>query len=100
MPQLKKIVTANSDLNRVQDAIKTAYDELVSMPFKNTQTISVPFVAPATDTTVFHALGRVPEGFVVVDNTAAAVIYRNGDATGKTITLRASAATVAKIVLY
>ena len=99
MPVLNKIITKDPDLGRVQDAIKVAYDGLVNVPFTQTQLIDVAFSAGGTDKTVPHSLGRVPQGFIVVDKNAASDIYRT-QWNASSIVLRASAIANVRIMLF
>lgn len=77
MPVLKKIITKDEELNRVQDAIKVAYDPLVAVPFTKNQIVTINFPVANTDVPIAHSLPSVPQGFVVLDVTANAVIYRS-----------------------
>jgi hypothetical protein len=99
MPVLKKIITNDSDLGRVQDAIKTAYDGLVNVPFTQVQFVDVAFIASATDTTVPHSLGRTPQGFIVVDKNVASDVYRTSW-TSSNLVLRASAISNVRLMLF
>jgi hypothetical protein len=90
MPVLKKIIAKDDELNRVQDAIKVAYDPLVAVPFTKNQTVTVNFPVANTDVPIAHSLSSTPQGFVVLDITANAVIYRKAW-DKSTITLRSTA---------
>lgn len=99
MPVLKKIIAKDEELNRVQDAVKVAYDGLTAVPFTQNQTVTATLPS-ATNTEIPHSLGRVPNGFIVLDKTAAADIYRVSW-TSTVITLRSTAlVTGVKILLF
>lgn len=99
MPVLRKIVTKDTDLGRVQDAIKVAYDGLVNIPFTQVQFIDIDFAVAGSSTTIPHSLGRVPQGFFVVDKNVATDVYRiSWDASN--IVLRASAISIVRIMLF
>ena len=61
----------------------------------------IEFPDSSTVKTIEHNLGRLPDGFLVIDRDASAVIYRPSDAryefTDKKIFLKASAAATATI---
>lgn len=95
---LKKIVSANSDLNRIQDAIRQAYDFLTADPFAKRQTIDVAVTVAGT-VEVPHALGRVPTGWVVVDRNSAATVYRSAWS-ATSISLVFSGAQSARVIVF
>lgn len=60
---------------------------------------SISFEA-ATDKTISHGLNRVPQGWIVIDKTGNADIWRSGEWTSNTITLKANVAVTASIWVY
>lgn len=98
MPVLRKIITGNQDLDRVQDSIKDAYDPLTKSVLVGAQVIVTPVATAGT--VVPHNLGRLPKGWLVIDNTTAAYFWRSAW-DSMTITLKASsAATTVTILVF
>lgn len=52
------------------------------------------------DNVINHKLGRQPQGWVIVDIDAAAVIYRSAEMTPKTLTLNSDADCTVSIYVY
>lgn len=99
MAEFKKVVTKNEELNRVQDAMKAAYDPLLRGVFSSSSLLSFEFKAATTTYAVAHALGREPVGFIVVDKEKAMDVWRVAwSAQG--ISLQASQAGKVKILLF
>lgn len=84
----KKIITANQDLNRVQDNVGQALSDLQSAPLSGGQIQnSVPLVVGPNQ--VAHKLGRQPTQWMITDLSAASIVYR-GSWDSNFITLNAS----------
>ena len=66
---------------------------------QNTQ--SVTFTAANAEVVVNHNIGRIPVGYLVLGNSAAAIVYNSDTAfTTQSIFLKASAPTTATIMLF
>lgn len=73
---------------------------LLGLPIVNGQQISGIVLAATTPLAIYHSLGQAPQGWIVVDNSANAVLWRTQPLNAKTITLEASAATTISIWIY
>ena len=63
--------------------------------------VSATFTAANTDLSVSHSLGRVPTGYVVLSLSASMIVYTGASAwTSSTISLKASAAGTASLLLF
>jgi hypothetical protein len=91
------INTNNADLNRVQAHARVALDPLTRDLLANRIELSASVTT--SNTTIQHALGRVPSGWIIIDKDADARVWRislNRD----TIVLKASAAVNIKLFLF
>ena len=95
---IRKIVTADDKLNRIQDSLKTAIDPILSDRFNNKKVLTVTIGATATK--IAHSLGYEPQGFLVINkNKQGDVWLVSKDASA--ITLQSSVAdSMATIYLF
>lgn len=92
---------ADKDLDRVQERIGDAFDKVARNFIDVSHTVQVA-LNNASDTQVFHGLGRVPRGWIVVWATAAASPYEGAASTNYAsfVNLRASAAATLTLVFF
>jgi len=95
--EFRKIYTQDDELNRVQDSAKATFDSFSREPLINKIELSGTIATGGT--TLQHALGKVPAGFLIVDKDANADVWRT-DWTKTSITLKASAAVGVKLFLF
>lgn len=93
-----------SMLNDVMGNLSAIFDRGISFD-ANIDAVSVSFtsnVAPNTEDTVAHALGRVPVGFIVTSLDRAATVYAGGTAfTSTQLFLRTSVASaVVRLIVF
>jgi hypothetical protein len=75
-------------------------DPLLANPLVNGRQIDDITLVANTPQIVYHSLGQLPQGWVVVDTNANAYIRRTQPFNTKTITLEASADAVISIWIY
>ena len=99
MPKsLKRIRTEDRDLSRVQDRVNEAIQPLISNPLVDGVLVSATITA-AGDIQVPHLLSRQPLGWIIVDQTQPAEIYRQSW-DSRFLTLNVNSATILKIYVF
>lgn len=84
-----------------EDVVRVVNGQLDFATNFTAKTISVTFSTPSVDVSVSHGLGRVPIGYIIVSLSAPLVVYTGiGAWSTGTITLRASAAGIATLLVY
>lgn len=98
MKPYRKFRTQNVDLDRVQDRVADTFQQFVSNPLLDGIIIDVTFDSPSTKE-ISHLLSRQPLGWFLVDNTAAATVYRSAWSS-RTLTLVSDSATTLKVYVF
>ena len=98
MISISRVPSSNSELNRVQDQIIPAVNNLLVNTISKNGIIEITLGASAV--AVQHRLGREPTGWIVVYSNAGATIYTNGVMDKFSISLLASATVTAKIIFF
>lgn len=98
MKPYRKIRTADVDLSRVQDRVADTFTNLLQNAIIDGTFLEVSFDGAETKT-VNHLLSRQPLGWIVVDTTAPATVYRESW-NSRTLELTASAATTIKLYVF
>ena len=91
------VASQDEELNRVQSNIRASLDPVSRDLLLNRLQLTADI--GTSDTSIQHALGRVPAGWIVIDKNANADIWRVS-LTNTTIVLRASAPVKAKIFIF
>lgn len=87
------------DWDKAQTQWKSQLDPVLSSPFNGMNIL--PNVALTTGANVVnHLLGRLPQGWIVLDNQGTATVYRSAPYTSTTLTLTASGATTITIGVF
>lgn len=86
----RKIRVKDAELEAVQTNIAQSIVPLLRSPIVDGNLVKAALVSG--DNRVSHGLGRVPEGWIIVDRSMAATIYRDPDkiTDSSTMTLTAS----------
>jgi hypothetical protein len=82
----RQVYLGSDILQRLQDNVASSLNRLLSVVILDGLIIKVKLeagVAKAFD----HRLGRLPEGWIVVDKDAAATVYSSATATAQSLTL-------------
>jgi hypothetical protein len=99
-PEAVRRLLSEEDAAALQDAIHDWIDDVRDCPLLMGQRIDGITLGAGAATNVAHGLGRVPEGWVVVDKDAAVSVYRDGTATAAVLPLRASGATDVDVWIF
>ncbi len=84
--KFKKITVKDEDLNRVQDAVSTVIDAILSIPFLDGRLVEtmldankheVPIVITSTPQNIPHKLGRAYRGWVTTSRNADIRIWED-----------------------
>jgi hypothetical protein len=94
---LKKIDVKDYEISRILGWIREFTEQFKSNQFILGQELQVSATSSGVSTD--HKLGKEPEGFIVLDNTANATIWRS-DWDDKTITLHSSANSQIKVWVF
>ncbi len=73
---------------------------ILKLPILGGNQINGIVLTAATPLVINHLLSRIPQGWIVTDNIASAVVWRTAPANKSTITLEASADTTISIWIY
>lgn len=76
-----------------------ALNPLLALPLVNGTMVSATLTA-TTPAPINHLLGRVPQGWLLLDNTANAVVWRTQPFNATTLTLEASATTTVNLWVF
>jgi hypothetical protein len=82
----KKIVTADKNLQLIQDNIQSAFNE--SLFFNGSLLTDVSVLT--SQTTIKHGLGRVPKIWVICDQDENSVVWRSQESSNLNLYLTAS----------
>lgn len=99
MPRLKKIHCEDPQLDRVQDAVSNAYDEVASNPLINGTFLQEVQIEAGTPKLLAHKLLRKPFGYLIVKKSANSTIWDSG-LTQSTLTLNSSADVTVNIYVF
>lgn len=94
---LKKLEIKDYEVAKNFDCVKEYLDQFTSNKFLTGNTIDTTILTTATQ--ISHGLGQEPYGFLILDQTANAVIWRVSW-TDKFITLQASASCPVKLWVF
>ena len=72
----RRIRTTNLELNEVQDAVVDTINSLSPNPFLVGEILQV-FLTTGSANEIQHKLNKIPEGFIIIDLDALAVVYRD-----------------------
>ena len=97
MSSIRKVYTTDDTLNRIQDSIKQVVEPKINDIILNRVELTGTIVTSGTK--ISHNLGRVPTGWVVVDKTVNADVYRVSW-NNETITLASTATTEIKLWVF
>lgn len=94
MAGIRQVGTINSPdeiFNRFQDEVAAKVNDVLSSPLLNGKFLKAEVLKAASPVVVTHGLGRLPQGWIIIDRTAAATPWRSAPSTKQTITLSTSA---------
>lgn len=99
IPELETQQTGNQDVELLQQNVKKWTKILEDNPLLDGRLLEDIDLNAAANTNINHGLGRVPRGWVLTDQSAAATVYRVAW-TNTTLTLLASAASTVDIWVF
>ena len=99
IPGLETQHTGNQDVELLQQNIKKFAKVLEDNPLLDGRLLEDVALNAAANTDINHGLGRVPRGWILTDQSAAATVYRVAWTT-TTLTLLASGATTVDIWVF
>jgi Tfp pilus assembly protein PilN len=73
---------------------------ILALPILQGNLITAISLIAGTPKSINHLLGRMPQGWFLVDNTSNAVIWRSSDFTQYTVTLETSVTTTVSIWIF
>jgi len=91
--------SANKDLNMMQTRWAAELNPLLALPTSSPSIIKNVSLQPG-DNTINHLLGRLPVGWVIIDQDASASIYRSKPLNNLTLTLNSSGAAVINLLIF
>jgi len=107
IPPFRTVQQAVTSVKLLQDNCKRVFDAVVAVALLGGQLVSRQALSATASTAVSHKLGRVPRGWIVVRNSANAVVYEYTPAAGQpaalnsqTLVLQASAATTVDLWIF
>lgn len=86
------------ELTMLQTQWKAQLDPLLSTPFMPSILKNISLNSGST--VINHKLGKLPQGWFIVDIDGAVTIYRSKPFTSTTLTLNSSAAVIVSIAVY
>lgn len=95
----QKIHTGDRVLDKVQSNVEDAIAQAIKAPLLN-GTLLTDVAVSTSETTVYHRLGRLPVGFFVVGNNAAAIVYSSSASDETGLYLRGSAACTVNLWVF
>lgn len=101
--RLKKLNTANRDLNLIQDNTEDAINSIALNSFLNGNILEDIQLVTGQDNIVNHKLGKKLQGWLLVGNNANSVIYDNQSSNNTpnlTLLLRATANCTVKLYVF
>jgi len=78
--RFKKLNTSDRDQNLIQDNIEDAINSIVLTAFLNGNTLENVALVTGQDNSIAHKLGKKLQGWVVIGQDTAAVVYDNQSA--------------------
>lgn len=99
MAQLPQFQSDMQPLQLMQSRWATILNPIINNPVTD-PTILTGIALQAGDNVINHRLGKLPQGWLISDLNAAAVIYRNAPFNDRTLTLNSSVAAVINLVVY
>lgn len=94
--------SSTNELGRVQDFANKQISQISNqIPIKNASTVTVNVLT--TDTVVQHGLGRVPNGYLIIDRDGAGVVFTSPSSNPSPesqLILRASVAVNVKVMVF
>lgn len=102
LPSLQKIKFADKNLVRLQTNVDKATRPALQVPFLDGVLIENVSLGSSAPTNVQHGLGRAIVGWLVVDKTSAAEVYRapQGSLPISMLPLQASASTTVAVWVF
>lgn len=94
------VQTTDRTINQLQQGISQALGPLLNNPLIGSGGNIVQVSLAAGSNAINHGLGRLQQGWVVVDQDASANFYRSAPFSATTLTLVASAAANARIYCF
>jgi hypothetical protein len=100
MKSVSRVPTQNNEVNRIQDQLVPAINDIYKQLINKNNTVTVALSSSAS-VAVSHGLGYVPNGYIVVGATVGGSVYETGGtATEAIIYLRATTTGVYKILFF
>jgi hypothetical protein len=96
------LATGNASVDQVQGYIATALNPLLQLPFASGNRVQDQDLS-TSDTIVDHGLEQAPEGWLILKQDAAQVIYESAtvnDFPGTTVILKAGGAVTADLFFF
>ena len=93
----RKIVSNNDEVLKLQSNVENALAPVLRVALLDGVTISAALASG--DNEIAHGLGRVPQGYIIIDVDAAATIYRVS-LSDKFLTLNSTATANIKLWIY
>ena len=97
--KLRKIISKDKDLNRIQDNVSTVLDFAQQSFLGNTFSI-VEFTLATGNNTIGHQLFRTPTGQILIYNSAAVSIYNYAAPSSTFLFINASAPATVKFLIF
>ena len=97
-----QLSTGNASIDQVQGYIATAINPLFQLPFASGNRVQDQYLSTA-DTIVDHGLEQAPEGWIVLKQDAAQVIYESATANDfpeTTVILKAGGTVTADLFFF
>lgn len=98
--QLPLVNTQDQALSQLSTKWKAILDPVLANTLVQGQQIDGITLTSGQPQAVYHSLGQIPQGWIVVDTNASANIWRSQPFNAKTITLEASNNTTISIWIY
>jgi hypothetical protein len=101
MPKLERIITSNSEVDRLQFNVAKAYDTLTAAPLASAQILSDVVIGTAP-TLIAHGLGRRFVGWYVIRKKATGDVWESPSqvAPNSSISLQASTPLTVSLLVF
>lgn len=96
---LPYFVSDNQPLSLLQTNWKSQLDPLIANPISNGIILNSIAITNGPNT-INHKLGRLPQGWILIDSNCPATIYRDNPYTALTITLTSDVACTASFYVF
>lgn len=96
---LPLILSDNSSLNQVQTRWKSEIDPVLKNPFVNGLMLSLIPVISGTNV-INHLLGRMMQGWTLIDINGSFTVYRSADFSNLTLTLTSNGAGIISLWVF